>query len=327
MTLMRLSTYLDDFLAMKRIRAEADARSDSARRHRRYTERLLRSFLEFWQARGCPWPIRAALALDWVAIGAQARHPYRDQQRVWVVRAFLYHVRAFEPETEIPPNIFRVGRRRRRPYVFSDEELGRLLQAPHQLRAVDARHRLTLITLMGLLASTGLRIGEAFRLTLNDAKLDADPPHLLILDTKFGKSRVVVLHPSTADQLRIYVAAGATAVRGRTAAAFFTNRLGRRLNYITTRTTFRRLLHHAGIHAAPGQRAATLHSFRHTFAVNRLTRWHRERRNVQEWLPHLSVYLGHLGPASTYWYVTGTPALLQTAAELVEALGEEGGAQ
>jgi integrase/recombinase XerD len=146
--------------------------------------------------------MRAALALDWVAIGTQAHHPYRDQQRVWAVRAFLYQVRAFEPETEIPPNIFRVGRRRRRPYLFSDEELGRLMQAPHQLRAVDVRRRLTLVTLIRLLASTGVRIGEAFRLTLHDAKLGADPPHLLILDTKFGKSRVVVLHPSTADQLR-----------------------------------------------------------------------------------------------------------------------------
>ena len=326
MTLATLSTYLDDFLAMKRVRAEVDARSDSARRHRQYSERLLRSFLEFWQARGCPWPIRAALALDWVALGTQAHHPYRDQQRVWAVRAFLYQVRAFEPETEIPPNIFRVGRRRRRPYVFSDEELGRLMQAPHQLRAVDARHRLTWVMLMGLLASTGLRVGEAFRLTGHDVKLDADPPHLLILDTKFGKSRVVVLHPSAADQLRIYLAASATAARG-PATAFFTNRLGRRLNYLTTHATFRRVLHRAGIHAAPGQRAPTLNSFRHTFAVGRLTRWHRERRNVQEWLPHLSVYLGHLGPASTYWYVTGTPALLQTAAELVEALGQEGGAQ
>jgi integrase/recombinase XerD len=229
MTLTTLSAYLDDFLAMKRVRAEADARSGPERRQLRYTERLLRSFLEFWQVRGCPWPMRAALALDWVAIGTQAEHPYRDQQRVWAVRAFLRQVRAFEPETEIPPNIFRVGRRRRRPYLFSDEELGRLMQAPHQLRAVDARHRLTLVTLMGLLASTGVRIGEAFRLTLRDATLDADPPHLLILDTKFGKSRVVVLHPSTADQLRVYLAASTTTVRGR-AAAFFTNRLGRHLN-------------------------------------------------------------------------------------------------
>jgi integrase len=327
MTFITLSAYLDDFLAMKLARVEVDGCADSTRRHARYAERLLRSFLDFWQTRGCPWPIRAALALDWVASGAQACHPYRDQQRMWAVRAFLYQVRAFEPETEVPPNIFRVGRRRRRPYLFSDEELGRLMEAPHQLRAVEVRHRLTLVTLMGLLASTGLRIGEAFRLTLDDVKLDADPPHLLILDTKFGKSRIVVLHQSTADHLRIYRVASTTAVGGCAAATFFTNRLGRRLNYISTRGTFRRLLQHAGIHPVPGQRAPTLHSFRHTFAVNCLTRWHRERRNVQEWLPHLSVYLGHLGPASTYWYVTGTPALLQTAAELVDALGQEGAAQ
>ncbi len=90
MTLTTLSTYLDDFLAMKRVRAEVDARSGSERRQLRYTERLLRSFIEFWQARDRPYPIRAALALDWVATGTQAHHPYRDQQRVWAVRAFLY---------------------------------------------------------------------------------------------------------------------------------------------------------------------------------------------------------------------------------------------
>ena len=141
---------------------------------------------------------------------------------------------------------------RARPYLFSDEELGRLLQAPHQLRLFDAFRPLTLVTLMGLLASAGLRIGEALRLTLDDAKLEADPPHLLILDTKFGKSRVVVLHPSTADHLRTYVAARTAALRGRAAAAFFTTLLGRRLNYTSTAVTFRRLLHRAGIQAAPG---------------------------------------------------------------------------
>ena len=107
MTLTTLSTHLDDFLAMKRVRAEVDARSGPDRRHLRYTERLLRSFLEFWQARGCPSPIRAALALEWVAIGTQAHHPYRDQHRVWAIRAFLTQVRAFESATEIADLRFR----------------------------------------------------------------------------------------------------------------------------------------------------------------------------------------------------------------------------
>jgi integrase/recombinase XerD len=263
------------------------------------------------------------LALDWVALGADAEHPHRDHQRVRAVRAFLFLVRAFEPDTEVPPNIFPM-RGRRRPYVFSDDEIRELMQAPHALRCFDALRTLTLVTLMGLLASTGVRIGEAIRLDLDDAKLDADPPHLLILNTKFGKSRVVVLHPSTAGHLRTYVIERMEALRGRGEASFFVGRAGRRLDYTSTAATFERLLHRAGIEPAAGRRKPTLHSFRHAFAVNCLTRWHRERRNVQDWLPHLSVYLGHLNPVYTYWYVSGTPELLQTAATLVSAAGEEG---
>jgi integrase/recombinase XerD len=324
MTAATLCAHLDDFLAMKPLRTEVDARCSLERRQRRYREGLLRNFLEFWKTRGCPWPIRSGLALEWAAVGSRVDRPYRDRHRMWAIRAFLRQVRAFEPRTEIPPIVFRPGRRRRRPFVFSDKEIRRLMEAPHQLRLVDAFRRRTLVTLIGLLASTGLRIGEALRLNIDDTQLVADPPHLLIRDTKFGKSRVVVLHPSTADQLRAYLALRATALRRPAAVAFFASIQGRPLNYITTRFTFQRLLRHAGIHAAAGQRAPTLHSFRHTFAVNRLTRWHRERRNVEDWLPHLSVYLGHLGPASTYWYVSATPELLQTAAGLMDALGQEG---
>ena len=323
MSVIRLSTYLEDFLAMRRVRADLDKRGGRGRHQLRYTERLLRSFLAFWQTRGCPGPIRAALALDWVTLDAVAAHPHRDHHRVRAVRAFLYQVRAFEPDTEIPPNIFPMHRRRR-PYVLSDDEVRRLMQAPDAFRCFDALRPLTLVTLMGLLASTGIRIGEAIRLDIHEAKLDADPPHLLILNTKFGKSRVVVLHPSTAGHLRTYVAARMEAFHGRDEASFFVGRAGRRLDYTSTAATFERLLHRAGIQPAAGHRKPTLHSFRHAFAVNCLTRWHRERRNVQDWLPHLSVYLGHLDPVHTYWYVSGTPELLQSAAALVDAAGQEG---
>jgi integrase len=326
MTVATLSSHLEDFLTMKRVRAAGDARSGPGRRQLKYTERLLRSFVDFWQARGGPCPIRPALVLDWVAVGTRVDHPYRDQHRVWTIRSFLTYVRAFAPDTEIPPNIFRPGRRRR-PHVFSGEELRRLMQAPYHLRAVESFRPLTLATLIGLLASTGVRIGEALRLRDADAELAADPPHVRILDTKFGKSRLVVLHPSTADHLRTYLVTRTAALHGRIAEAFFTTPSGQRLNYLSTSVTFRRLLRHAGIQATPGQRAPTLHSLRHTFAVNRLTQWHRERRDVHVWLPHLSVYLGHLAPANTYWYITGTPALLQSAAGRLTAAGQDGGAQ
>ena len=184
---------------------------------------------------------------------------------------------------------------------------------------------LTFSTLLGLLASTGLRIGELINLTMEDARLDASPPHLLIHESKFGKSRYVVLHPSTAEHLRIYRSKRTETLRGRQVQPFFINRKGGRLDYNSQRLAFVRLLRLAGIQAIPGQRGPSLHSFRHTFAVNRLTLWHRERRDVQQLLPHLAVYLGHLGPENTYWYVSSTPELLLEASARFERqhTGEE----
>jgi integrase/recombinase XerD len=160
---------------------------------------------------------------------------------------------------------------------------------------------LTFSTLLGLLASTGLRIGEAISLTLENVRLDATPPHLLVHESKFGKSRYVVLHPSTAEHLQMYLSKRMEILRGRQVQPFFINRKGGRLDYNAQRLAFVRLLRLAGIEAIPGQRRPSLHSFRHSFAVNRLTLWHRERREVQHLLPHLAVYLGHLGPENTYW--------------------------
>jgi site-specific recombinase XerD len=97
------------------------------------------------------------------------------------------------------------------------------------------------------------------------------------------------------------------------------SRYGRHLNYIAQRLMFLRLLKSAGIHAVPGERGPSLHSFRHSFAVRRLTLWHRARRDVQELLPHLAVYLGHVGPENTYWYLSGTPELLHTAGTRFES--------
>jgi integrase len=103
------------------------------------------------------------------------------------------------------------------------------------------------------------------------------------------------------------------------------NRYGRRLNYNAQRLMFLRLLNLADIHAVPGERGPSLHSFRHSFAVRRLTLWHRERRDVQELLPHLAVYLGHVGPENTYWYLSGTPELLHTASTRFESQPIKGG--
>jgi integrase len=149
--------------------------------------------------------MRSSLVLDWIAVGSHRQHPYRDQRRFYVVRAFLQQIRIFEPATELPQNIYRPLYRRRSPHLYSKDDITRLMDAVWRLQTVTPFRRATVYGLIGLLASTGLRIGEALALNVDDVKLRANPPHLLISDSKFGNSRNVVLHPSVAKQLRKYL--------------------------------------------------------------------------------------------------------------------------
>jgi len=326
MTFSALSAHAEEFLALKRAVAKADPSGNSQdRRSLKHREKLLRSFIAYWRDQQCPWPIQSSLVLDWVAVGSARQHPYRDQRRFYVVRAFLQQIRTFEPATAIPENIYRPLYRRRTPHLYSEDDVTRLMKAAWRLQRVTPFRRVTVYALIGLLASTGLRIGEALALEVDDVRLHADTPHLLISDSKFGNSRNVVLHPTVAEQLRRYLIQRSKALAGRHVEAFFMNRYGRHLNYNAQRLMFLRLLKRAGILAVPGERGPSLHSFRHSFAVRTLTRWHRERRDVQELLPHLAVYLGHVGPENTYWYLSDTPELLYTASTRFESQHKEGG--
>jgi integrase/recombinase XerD len=317
MTFEALSQHLEAFLAMKRARARRSPYFEGDQRRRlRYEEALLRSFLERWRQHGCPWHIRAEFAMDWVMEGSTLSRPYRDEHRLLAIRAFLLQVRTFEEQTGIPQSEFRKRYKRRMSYIFSDQEIQQLMEAA-------ARNRLrfraaTVSTLIGLLACTGIRIGEALRLTMADVRLDAKPAHLYIHETKFGKSRNVVLHSSTVEHLRHYMSARATALRGRQAEPFFTNTICQPLIYNPLRYTFRQLLRQIGIASSTGQRRPTLHCFRHTFAVKRLTLWQHEGADIRRKLPWLSVYLGHQGPESTYWYLSATPDLLQGSGALFD---------
>jgi integrase/recombinase XerD len=317
MTFEALSQHLDAFLALKAARARRSPYFEGDQRRRlRYEEGLLRSFLSRWQQHGCPWPIRADFAMDWVMEDSSIGKPYRDEHRLLAVRAFLLQVRTFEGRTGVPQIQFCKRYKRRTPYIFSDQEIQRIMEA--EVRKQTPFRAVTVRTIIGLLASTGIRIGEALRLTVADVRLDATPPHLYIHDTKFGKSRNVVLHPSTAANLQHYTHEREVSLRGRHAQPFFTNTLCRPLIYNPLRHTFRQLLKQVGITPSAHQRRPTLHSFRHTFAVKRLTLWQREGIDIRQQLPRLSVYLGHYGPESTYWYLSATPELLQDAGKLFD---------
>jgi integrase len=236
---------------------------------------------------------------------------------------FLKHLRTVEPATEVPDNAFRKSPRRN-PRLLSDQEVASLMEAAGRIRTCSAFRRLTVATLYGLLASTGLRIGEAHRLKDEDAHLDAEPPHLIIHETKFGKSRIVVLHATVVQELRNYTKQRTVELGTRSAEMFFSNRKGTPLSYNCSDTTLRLLVRQLGIKSIPGERTVSLHSFRHSFAVNRLTKWHREGKNAQEMLPHLSVYMGHLNPKDTYWYLSATPELMEAASSRFEINHKKG---
>lgn len=303
------------------IRSTPRATFDNMRRHRlqfEHRKKLLCRFIEFWSARECPWPIPSTVVLDWISENAQPGRPYRNSYYSLVIRSFLAYLRAIEPSTEVPFPLFRTPPRRPRS-LLSQQEITELIEAAAKLRACSKFRHVIVETLFGLLASTGLRIGEALRLTEDDVQLEQDPPYLTIRDTKFGKSRVVVLHPTTAERLRHFQTRRATALSGLPAQTFFTTRIGRSLSYDSVRSTFLRLLRHANIRREAGTPSVTIHSLRHSFAVRRLTLWHQSGQNVTELLPYLSVYMGHASPADTYWYLAATTELLEAASERFES--------
>jgi integrase/recombinase XerD len=279
-------------------------------------EKLLKDFVRFVAEQGGTGPIRAQMALDWACTPSPRRGPAGQASRLKVVRRFLAHLRAAIPETEVPGPGMLAKIRRPKPYIYSRWEIERLLEAASHLRPKDSLRPHTYTTIIGLIASTGLRVGEAIRLTLNDLHLDADPPYLEVLQTKFRKSRLVPVHPSTADKLRLYLAARERLHYDGLTDAFFVSEQGTFLHYNAVWDTFAILTQIIGIRDdSHREERPCIHSLRHTFAVRRMLDWYRSGLKVKDLLPSLSVYMGHVQPAHTYWYLTATPELLAAAGE------------
>jgi integrase len=165
---------------------------------------LLGEFLDFADQKGGAGPIRAEWALDWACLLSPRRGVSGQAGRLSVVRNFLTYLQAFITETEVPHHGLLSGPNRRKPYLFSADEVRSMLAATMELGPRNSLRPHTYNALLGLLASTGLRVGEAIRLTVADVQLTVIPPHLIIRETKFAKSRLVPLHPTAAEHLRRY---------------------------------------------------------------------------------------------------------------------------
>jgi len=276
-------------------------------------ERLLTDFISYVDQQHHAGPLRAQLAFEW-AFGPTGRG---CAKRLNVVRGFLAHVRAAFPETEIPPHGLLPAEPRPRPHLYSDEEIAALILAALSLGPRNGLRPHTYATLIGLLVSSGLRIGEAAGLRRADVDLEALIPCLHVRRAKFRKSRLVALHPTTAEALRAYGRRRDRLGYGTRCDAFFVSEARNPLGPGRARCTFVTLARRAGVRgpSGPGPR---LHDFRHTFAVRRLLLWCRAGDDVRARLPELSVYLGHVRPQDTYWYLTATPELLAFAAASFE---------
>ncbi len=278
-------------------------------------KQLLPAFVAFVESQHLTGPIRAQVALDWACEESVYRGPDGNARRLSIARQFLIYLQASVPETEVPDYALLPTARRSKPYIFTPAQLTDLFEAALANRPQRSLRPHTLSTLIGLLASTGLRAGEALRLQITDVKLALDPPQLHILQTKFRKSRIVPLHSSTAERLQFYAEQRARWHYDGLSDTFFVSEQGRALAYHAVYSWFSRLCKRLGMRPTNGCRGPCLTSFRHTFAVTCLQRWYQQGLDVQLWLPRLSVYLGHVRPHETFWYLTAVPELLTVAAE------------
>jgi integrase len=242
-----------------------------------------------------------------------------------MARGCLTYLRATIPETEVPDSALVASFRRPKPYLFTLDQIRTLIQDAKQAKPQGALRPHTLSTLIGLLASTGLRVGEALRLRVTDVWLDGDPPCLHIRETKFYKSRLVPLHPSTADQLRHYADLRTALRYDALSDVFFVSEQGGELHRGALWRWFTTRCRTLGMRPTDEGRRPSLSALRHSFAVERMRRWYDDGVDVQARLPNLSVYMGHVRPQESYWYLSATPELLTTAAERFRFYAAEGG--
>lgn len=299
----RLTGHLEQYLALRRA---LGFKLDK-------TGRLLHDFAAFAEAAGAR-SVAIELAVRWALLPENASTVWAAQ-RLSMVRGFARYLQAVDPATQIPPGGLLPARTRRvTPYIYSDADVEALMAAARSLR--NPLKAATFETLIGLLAVTGLRGSEAMR--LDDADLDASAGQLTVHATKFRKSRQLPLHPATLDALAAYQARRDELCLAPAAASLLVSTTGARLCQATVQPVFRYLLGKAGVGGGTARPRPTIHGLRHTFAVSTLLGWYRDGQDVPARMPALSTWLGHVSPAATYWYLTGTPELLALAAQRLE---------
>ena len=257
--------------------------------------------------------LTAELVISWARL-PQKVAPINWAHRLGAARGFATYLKTIDPTTEIPARgLFPASAPRPTPYLWSPTDVDQLLQATQQLRPRlrAATHK----ALFGLIASSGIRLGEALGLTREG--VDLTEGVLTIREAKFGHCRLVPLHPTVTDALGSYAQCRDQLCRSPRSSTFFVSSVGTALLAGEVHRTFNQLTTAIGVRTATTR--PRIHDLRHSFAVRTLVDWHRSGVDIESRMSVLSTYLGHVNPAGTYWYLSASPELMALAAARLNA--------
>lgn len=272
--------------------------------------RALEQFVDFVEHAGCD-RITSERAIQWATQSSKAS-PTHQAHQLSRIRLFAEYLSGIDPQTEIPPrDLLTAHYQRKAPYIYTQEQIRDLLDAAGQLTSATGLRASTYATLFGLLAVTGLRIGEA--IALDDDDVDLEEQLLLVRQSKFAKDRLLPIHPSSASALGNYVDMRNHCHPHPNSRAFFLAERGTRLTDCMVRHTFIQLSRRIGLRAPNAHHGPRLHDLRHTFAVTTVQRWYREGLDVDAQMLQLATYLGHDHVSDTYWYLSAVPQLMALA--------------
>lgn len=300
-----LSLHLEEYLALRR-RLGFKLRDASYELHKfvRFAQQAKASF------------ITTQLALEW-ATQPTGCQPAQWTARLGMVRRFAEYLSAVEPRTQVPPQGLLPHRfHRKTPYLYSDQEVAQLIEAAQKIPSPKGLRAATYSTLLGLLAVTGMRLGEALGLDRSD--VDLHQGLLKVRRAKFNKSRWVPLHPSTQRKLQAYERRRDQILPHPQSPSFLLSEQDTRLTGCVARYWFIHLSYQIGLRRPTDHHGPRIHDLRHRFVIRTLRHWYRTNQDVEAHLPELATYIGHVHVSDTYWYISATPELLQLATQRLE---------
>jgi integrase/recombinase XerD len=279
------------------------------------SEHLLGSFLTFLEGRRTD-SITIEDAVAWATAPNGA--PWWHALRLSAVRQFALHLRTVDNTVQVPPHglIPHIGHRAT-PYLYSTTEIQALVQAA--ARRPTPISAATYPALINVLAVTGMRFGEAIALNTDD--FDTDAGVLTVRDGKFGKTRLLPLHPTSSAGIRHYLQRRSQLLQDNRLpdrGVLFISTAGTRLDHSRAQRTWRQIRHDAGLRPRSANCRPRIHDLRHSFAVATLLEWYQTGQDVPAMLPKLATYLGHADPKHTFWYLSAAPELLALAGDRLD---------